>query len=105
MVKEFADDATNASRSLQCYLVLIGCAHRRETITYRGLAKLLGYEKPEGGRGSTGAGVVGHRLDDLMRWCRQEGVPPLTSIVVNEETGLPGSGLGIAPEDVPVAHR
>ena len=56
-IHRFDDDPTNASRALQCYLVLIGCAARRETINYGGLAKRLGYKKSEGGQGATGAGA------------------------------------------------
>lgn len=36
-------------------------------------------------------------------YCIDIETPPLTSIVVNEKTGLPGSGL-IGTEDVPLSH-
>jgi hypothetical protein len=28
-----------------------------------------------------------------MKYCEANGLPPLTCLVVNQETGLPGSGL------------
>jgi hypothetical protein len=105
MIQRFADTPSKASRALQCYLILIGCAHRRETTTYKGIAKLLGYEKPEGGPGSTGAGVVGKMVGDLMWWCRQNELPPLTSLIINEETGLPGVGVRVDLAEVPLAQQ
>lgn len=41
----------------------------------------------------------------LKHWCEVNGLPPLTVIVVNQETGKPGSGLALddldkAREDV-----
>jgi hypothetical protein len=38
---KFSDEPTNASRALQIYLILIGAAHRRETMTYKALAALM----------------------------------------------------------------
>ena len=35
-----------------------------------------------------------------MYYCQQNGLPPLTVIVVNKDTGLPGDGL-----DVPTSEQ
>lgn len=43
--------------------------------------------------GYKGAGVLAHMLGRVMFYCQQEQLPPLTVVVVNQETGLPGSGL------------
>ena len=40
-----------------------------------------------------GAGVMSSFLDPIMRYCETRGYPPLTVLVVNQESGLPGDGL------------
>ena len=45
-----------------------------------------------------GAGVLAHMLGHIMGYCRQNSLPPLTVLVVNQQTGLPGEGLtGVDP--------
>ena len=38
-------------------------------------------------------------LDPVMRYCQANGLPPLTVLVVNQETGKPGAGLSAALQD------
>jgi putative restriction endonuclease len=45
-----------------------------------------------------GAGTLSQPLDLLMRYCDQKGLPPLTVLVVNQETGQPGLGLSTLEE-------
>ena len=71
-------------RGCQIYPILIGAAHNRQTLTYGMVADLLGYE---------GAGVLDRQLGLLMYWCDDHGLPPVTVLVVNSATGLPGVGL------------
>jgi hypothetical protein len=40
-----------------------------------------------------GAHVMGQFLNPIMRICEIRGLPPLTVLVVNQHTGLPGEGL------------
>jgi len=40
-----------------------------------------------------GAGVIGSFLGPIMWYCENNEYPPLTVLVVNQETGLPGEGL------------
>ena len=80
----FETRPTAASRALQVWLVLIGKAHNRQTMTYGHLAELLGYER---------AGTLAQILGRLYHYCSQNGLPPLTALVVNQQTGLPGEGL------------
>lgn len=61
-------------------------------MTYGQLADLLGYK---------GAGVFAAKLGHVMCWCEREGLPPLTVLIVNQDTGLPGEGL-TSPADL---HR
>jgi hypothetical protein len=84
VLRYFDDNATNPLRALQIYQILVGLAHNRQTMTYKMLADMLGYE---------GAGVFAAKLGHIMNWCQQNGLPPLTILVVNQETGLPGQGL------------
>ena len=94
MIKKFADESTLARRAQQAYLVLIGLAHNRQTITYGDLSvHYMDY-----GHG----GILAAVLDRIMRWCALNKLPPLTALVVNQDSGLPGDGLvTVAPENVP----
>jgi hypothetical protein len=76
---------TLAERGLQIWQVLIGVAHRRETITYKQLTTLIGMNAPGG---------MSRPLDTVFEYCNREGLPPLTILVVNEKTGRPGVGSG-----------
>lgn len=83
-IPKFSDAPTTRTRAIQIYQILVGAAHRREILTYQILAKLIGYK---------GAGVLDRQLGHLMYWCSQNNLPPLTVLVVNKSTGLPGWGL------------
>ena len=74
-----------AHRAQQIYLILLGFAHNRQTATYGQVADLLCYE---------GAGTLAGILGRIMIWCEKNDLPALTALVVNQETGLPGHGLG-----------
>ncbi len=84
MVKLFNDNPTHATRALQIWQILIAKASNRQTLTYGMLAQLLGFQ---------GAGVLAPILGHIMFYCQQNSLPPLTVIVVNQKTGLPGEGL------------
>ncbi len=81
-MERFDELRSRAARALQIYLVLIGCARQRQTITYGQLAALIGM--PGAYR------ALGRILDLLDKWTRQEGLPVIVALAVNEETGLPG---------------
>ena len=40
-----------------------------------------------------GAGVMGQFVGPIMYYCQENQLPPLTVLVVNKDTGLPGEGL------------
>ena len=84
MVKFFKDNPTNATRALQIWQILIAKANNRQTLTYGVLAQMLGFR---------GAGILARMLGHIMHYCQQNGFPPLTVLVVNKDTGLPGKGL------------
>lgn len=89
-VEYFSNIKKNPYRALQIYQILVGLAKERKTVTYGILADWLGY---------AGAGVFASQLGHIMNWCDQNGLPPLTILVVNTGTGLPGAGL-ITPVDL-----
>ena len=69
-------------RAVKTYLMLIGMATRRETTTYSHIASQTGNIASQA--------VGGLCLDPIAVYCRTNGFPSLTSIVVNKNTGEPG---------------
>ncbi|WP_462384127.1 hypothetical protein [Pseudomonas sp. Marseille-QA0892] len=82
---------TRAERAMQVWQILIGASHNRQTLTYRILANHLEFE---------GAGVFAQILGCIMSYCESNDLLPLTCLVVNQTTGLPGAGLTTV-EDLP----
>ena len=75
---------TKYQRALQIWSLLVCAARDRRTYTYGELADALGMR---------GAGVMAKFLGPVMYYCREQKLPPLTVLVVNQDTGKPGSGL------------
>ena len=75
---------TRYQRSMQIWSLLICAANDRKTHTYGDIAEILGMK---------GAGVMAQFLGPIMWLCENNQWPPLTVLVVNQETGLPGEGL------------
>lgn len=91
MIKKFNENSTQPTRALQIWLILISKASNRQTLTYKMLAQLLGFK---------GSGTLAHYLGHIQAFCCQNDLPPLTVLVVNQESGLPGSGF-IESSDLP----
>lgn len=77
-------------RAAQAWSLLAFAACHRQTLTYELLAKLTGMH-------AAGLGAV---LEPIQSHCLLNDLPPLTALVVNKATGLPGTGF-IAAADVP----
>ena len=77
---------TRVERALQIWQILISAAHNRQVLTYEIVADLIGIGKK---------GAIGIRsyLGVLMRYCKANGLPPITALVVQKGVGRPGSGL------------
>ena len=88
MVRRFGTKGydRNDARAQQIWQILVSAARNRQVLTYKLLAKLIGYK---------GAGVLGDPLAYVAYWCKQNRLPPLTSLVVNEKTGHSGKGIPI----------
>jgi putative restriction endonuclease len=94
-LRYFADNSSNAKRALQIWLILMGHAHRRETITYGQLAQRIGF---------AGAQALARPLGCIMWYCTQNKLAPLTVLVVNKDTGAPSEGL-IGVDDCDIARE
>src|SRR5262249_17055628 len=80
-------------RALLLWSMLALAAISRQILTYDLVARLTGVERPS----------IGDFLRPIQQYCTEQGLPPLTSLVVSEQTGLPGEGF-IAAADVPAAQ-
>ncbi len=76
-------------RGAQVWSVLALAARNRQLLTYDLLSNLIGV--PRQG--------LANVLDQVQRYCMQNDLPPLTILVVNKDTGLPGDGF-VAVEDI-----
>jgi hypothetical protein len=81
---------TRSERALQIWQVLLGLAHNRQTITYEKLAELIDM-------GNIAVSLI-QPLGSLMNYCKTNDLPPLTILVVQKHTGIPGQGLTTVEE-------
>jgi hypothetical protein len=99
MASYFEQQSHVGTRALQAYLVLIGLAWERKTVTYGDLSR-----EQMGGYGS--GGILDRPLGAIMGWCDEHNLPPLTVLVVNDASGVPGVGLKTVPNnDWPSAQQ
>jgi hypothetical protein len=75
---------TRYQRSVQIWTLLIVAAKERKSYTYGDVAQILDMG---------GAGVLAQFLGPIMWYCEDHELPPLTVLVVNQETGCPSEGL------------
>lgn len=80
---------TRYQRASQIWSLLICAARDRKTYRYGDIADILGFG---------GAGVMAPLLGCIMWYCKDNNLPPLTVLVVNRQTGLPGEGLSTLEE-------
>ncbi len=81
---------TRSERASQIWAVLAWAARGRQSLTYGQLAKLIGV--PTAG--------LGQLLEPIQSYCLLRSLPPLTVLVVQQESGLPGPGFtGASAED------
>ncbi len=73
-------------RATQIWAVLGLAARNRQILTYQMVGKLIGVP----------ARGLGHLLEPIQSFCLLNKLPPLTILVVLEETGLPSSGFSAA---------
>jgi hypothetical protein len=71
---------TNGQRAMQVWSVLVEAARNQRILSYSTLADLVGL--PQYG--------LAPILGAIQAYCQRNKLPPLTAIVINESTGLPG---------------
>ena len=76
-------DPPRWGRTLRTYLILIGCAMTRQTITYGALGTLIN-EIP--------LAVSPRHLDPIYNYCQANELPRLALLAVSRTTGVPGAG-------------
>ncbi len=75
-----------SQRSAQIWSVLGLAARNRQILTYQMVGKLVGVP----------ARGLGQLLEPIQSYCLLHNLPPLTILVVLEETGLPSTGFSAA---------
>lgn len=80
----------NYQRAMQLWSILAPAASRRTILTYGEVGDAVGVP----------AVAVGPLLGPVQDYCIANELPPLTALVVNQETGLPGIRF-IAGGDLP----
>ncbi|SRR5258708_7386800 len=85
---------TTNDRAAQIWPVLALAARNRQVLTYNMVSKLTGMAR---------AGL-GQCLEPIQSYCLVHDLPPLTILIVSENSGMPGVGF-IAAQDVPKAQQ
>lgn len=88
---------TKFQRAIQIWVLLACAAHEKRMYTYGGLGQRLGMKRA----GSNMATVLG----PVMHYCEYHELPPLTILVVNQETGVPGDALAAAVDINPAERK
>ena len=88
----FSESSDRSVKAQQVVLLLIGAATQKQLLNYDDVSRRIGYK---------GAGVIGPILDYVHQWCLANNLPPLTTLVVNKATGMPGVGLTSVVNNIP----
>lgn len=72
-----------SERASQIWTVLAWAASHRQSLTYSQVGKLIGV--PTAG--------LGQLLEPIQSYCLENNLPPLTVLVVQQESGMPGAGF------------
>src|SRR5436305_1756523 len=84
---------TRFERAPQIWSILAFAARSRQILNYGILSRLVGILPHH----------LGQFLEPVQSYCLVQGLPPLTAIVVQDATGLPGLGFS-ASENVPMSQ-
>jgi hypothetical protein len=81
-------------RAAQIWAVLALAAKNRQVLTYGLVSRLIGVPQPR----------LGQLLEPIQSYCLVNHLPPLTILVVSEQTGMPEAGF-IAASDIPSTQQ
>lgn len=84
---------TRSERAAQIWALLALAARNRQLLTYDLVSRAIGAPRA----------AIGGWLAPIQEYCRNRELPPLTVLVVSEQSGLPGGGFN-ASENVPEAQ-
>ena len=88
-MKTFNPTAEHSARAVQAWQILVGKAMNRQTVTYEGLSRLM--------YGKEAAGVLAAILGHIAFYCKDNDIPPLTTLVVGKGPGKPGDRIPLDP--------
>ena len=88
-MQSFNPHATHPARAIQAWQILISRAMNRQTITYQALGQIMFHRQA--------AGVLAQILVHIAFYCIDNGLPPLTTIVVGTDRGTPGADIPVNP--------
>jgi len=80
----------NEQRSIQIWSILVMAATNKQILTYEIIKALTGLHLP----------AIGRALFPIQYYCESKSLPRLTVLVVRKNTGMPGDGLPIGPEEI-----
>lgn len=86
-MRTFNPSSSHSARAVQCWQILVGKAMNRQTVTYEGLGELMFQRRA--------AGVLAQILGYVAFYCNDQGLAPLTTLVVRKSGGEPGSGIPV----------
>lgn len=84
---------TREQRAQQLWSILSLTATHRQMLTYSIVESITGLHR---------AGI-GDALRPVQQYCSEQGLPPLTCLVVSQDSGLPGDGCLTSPAALPGA--
>jgi hypothetical protein len=82
---KFNPSSPHPDRAVQAWLILVGAAMNRQTLTYEGLSLLMYRRKAQG--------VLDKVLGHVAFYCNDNDLPALTLIVVGKKRGTPGTDI------------
>jgi len=91
-MKTFNPSSKHPDRAVQAWQILVSAGMNRQTLTYEGLSLLM-YQKKA-------AGVLDRTLGHIAFYCKDNGLPLLTSIVVGKGRGTPGKDIPADQENM-----
>jgi len=86
-MEKFNPKSSRPARAVQAWQILVGKATNRQTLTYEQLSFLMFRRRA--------AGVLDVTLGHIAFYCIDNGLPPLTAIVVGKHGGRPGREIPI----------
>jgi hypothetical protein len=82
---KFNPSSSHPDRAVQAWIILVGAAMNRQTLTYEGLSLLMYRRKAQG--------VLDKVLGHVAYYCNDNGLPALTSIIAGKKRGTPGADI------------